>query len=232
MLAKRASFALVKNQYFLKQRSILLSRLLCNSKIVPGSGAKWQEVLTYWFGPGAEKKWFNGGPAVDAEIRKKFGKLVDEAYQGGLKDWELDPKPSLALIILCDQFTRNIYKGTPKAFGGDVRARVMTSKFLERSTHDHRKHSLSERSFIYMPLMHSENIQDQVTSVQLYERLAQDATSTPYAQQTRLNFDFAKKHKEVVDRFGRYPQRNAVLQRQNSPEEQEFLDNLPDKYKW
>lgn len=192
----------------------------------------WQSVLDYWFSSGDPSKWFGGGPQVDEEIKEKFGSLVDEAIQGNLKEWESEPRPSLALIILTDQFTRNIYRNTAKAFAGDGRALSVARKFIEGETHNHLDHSYAERFFMNMPFLHSENLEDQEVSVKLASKLAEDSKGSEFEGMGKGVLDFATRHKEVIDKFGRYPQRNKSLGRENTLEEEEFLKNVPDRYKW
>jgi len=207
---------------------MIISRSLCSR----GSSNEWQNVLDYWFGPGAQSKWCNAGPQVDEEIRKKFGFMVEKAIQGDLKEWEDEPKPSLALIILTDQFTRNIFRNTARAFSGDSRARSIAGKFIERKTHNHLELPYAERSFTYLPFEHSENVEDQELSVNLYSKLVEDFKGTEFEEIAKINLEFAIRHKEVINMFGRYPQRNKALGRENTPEEEQFLKNIPDRYKW
>jgi len=206
----------------------VISRSLCSGDV----SDQWTNVLDYWFSPGAEKKWFHGGPQVDEEMRQKFGSVVEKAVQGEMKEWELEPKPSLALVLLTDQFTRSIYRNTAKAFAGDTRARIISRKFLEGKTHNHLDLAYNERVFIYLPFEHSEDKEDQELSVSLMSKLVEDFKGTDHAENSQAVLEFATRHKEVIDKFGRYPQRNKPLGRENTPEEEEFLNNTPDRYKW
>ncbi|XP_032231164.1 uncharacterized protein LOC5506826 [Nematostella vectensis] len=196
-----------------------------------------QEVLNYWFGgperdPSKRAKWFGGGEAGDREVKDKFGDLVEKARNDELKHWEEDADATLALIILQDQFCRSIYRGTSKAFDRDPYCVKLAEKFLEKKTHDHEKYQPTERFFMYLPFEHAEDKDLQARSVHLFEKLLEDAKSTPDAKSAEFWFDFASKHKFVVDKFGRFPARNKAIGRENTPEEQEFLDNPPPGYKW
>lgn len=192
----------------------------------------WQDVLDYWFQPGEEIKWFQGGPQVDKEILEKFGAMVDKAIKGEFKKWEEEPKSSLALILLTDQFTRSIFRNTPEAFFGDARAKSIARKFIEGKTHNHLEFSCSERAFIYLPFEHSEDIEDQELSVKLFSKLVDEFKSTEDHERTRLYLEYAKRHKEVIEMFGRFPQRNKALRRENTSKEERFLKNIPNHYNW
>lgn len=187
-------------------------------------------VLTYWYGGGDKEKrpkWFGGGEKGAEEIKQKFGDLVVKARNNELKHWEDGPKSTFALILLLDQFCRSIYKGTPQAHDYDPYAEQLTKKLLEGNPPKHFSFSRAGRWFIYMPLMHAEDKETQELSLQLYTQLAKE-DEEGYSRV----LNYAILHKEVVDRFGRFPQRNKNIGRENTPEEEEWLRDLPDKYKW
>ncbi|KAL9982320.1 hypothetical protein ACROYT_G004348 [Oculina patagonica] len=193
------------------------------------------EVLNYWFGGGDRSKrprWFEGGEEAAQEIRDKFGALVEKARNDELKHWENDPKATLALILLQDQFLRSLYKGTPAAYSRDPYCLELSRKFIQRETHDHLKFSPAARAFIYLPFEHSENRDDQELGLQLFAQIEKDTVGSEEEAFWKKFHQFAGLHKEVVDKFGRFPQRNKFLGRDNTPEEEEWLDNLPDRYKW
>jgi len=193
------------------------------------------DVLTYWFGGGVISKrprWFGGGEEAAQEIRDKFDTLVEKARNDELKHWENDPKATLALIILQDQFLRSLHKGSPVATSRDLYCQELAEKFIQRDTHDHLKFSPAARLFLYLPLEHSEDRGKQELSVQLFAQLEKDTKGTEEEAAGKGWYQFACLHKEVVDRFGRFPQRNKVLGRENTPEEEEWLNNLPVKFKW
>ncbi|XP_028410873.1 uncharacterized protein LOC114533540 [Dendronephthya gigantea] len=192
---------------------------------------KVEEIIEYWFGPG-HVQWFGGGEAVDIEIREKYGDLVEAAFDGKLEAWKDEPRASLALIIVCDQFCRGVHKKTGKMTGLDPIALEVAHKFVEQKTHNHLDFSFHQRWFIYMPFEHSEDRANQELSVKFFTQLLADAKTPEEKKTGEMCLQYAKNHKEVIDRFGRYPQRNAKLGRENTPEEEEFLANLPSKYKW
>lgn len=187
------------------------------------------DILAYWFGriedtvlpsENRSKIWFANNPDIDHEIKEKFGKDVEHAILDKYEHWEDNSRGTLALIILLDQFSRNIYRHTPMAFAQDLKALDLCVRGIERQ-YDHAL-SLIERAFFYMPLMHSENIDMQNTSVRAFKMLVD--LSFPEARPTFENFfDFALKHYQVIERFGRYPSRNKILGRDSTKEELDYL---------
>ena len=186
-------------------------------------------VLEFWLGDGLEKdwptqdlgkRWFGGGAELDAEIRARFGAAVQEAVAGGLRDWEQKPLTRLALVILLDQFTRNVFRGKPQAFAGDARAQQLVLRTIAAG--EDLALPCVGRVFLYMPLMHAESLALQEECVARFTRLQADA---PEALKPRLqgNHDFARQHRDIVARFGRFPYRNAALGRPDTLEEQDFL---------
>jgi uncharacterized protein (DUF924 family) len=190
-------------------------------------------VLQYWLADGLDndwpsaslaKRWFGGGIEQDVEIEAQFGPLVSAALDGDLVDWEHTPLTRLALVIVLDQFTRNVYRGRAQAFAGDQRAQQLVLQSLALD-HDQALPRVG-RVFFYMPLMHAENPGLQAECVQRFTQLQ---ASAPPALQEKLqgNLDAALLHRDIIDRFGRFPYRNAVLGRSNTPEELEFLESGP-----
>jgi uncharacterized protein (DUF924 family) len=192
----------------------------------PGSDI--EDILRYWFGDlrgpddvdrSKMKMWWMGGDAVDAEIKERFGAKVDEALLGKLGSWAESPRGSLALVILLDQFTRNIGRGTPDAFGGDQAALDVCLAAMERG--QDRELRLVERAFLYMPMMHAEDREVARRSIQTFEQLSQEVQALGREYPDFVSH--AVQHAEIVLRFGRFPHRNEVLGRTPSPEESEFL---------
>jgi uncharacterized protein (DUF924 family) len=178
------------------------------------------EILDFWFGPrGSEEYgktrelWFRKDPALDQAIRGRFGQAVETAIGGGFAEWRF-PREALARVILLDQFTRNIYRGTPRAFAGDVVALGTSSAAVENR--DDGSLTPVERWFLYMPFVHAEDLDAQQTSLDLFARLAAE---------TGLNEPvvWAERHAAAIRRFGRFPHRNAILGRPSTAEETEFL---------
>jgi uncharacterized protein (DUF924 family) len=184
--------------------------------------AQIEHILDYWFGPLdsaglcdpiQEKRWFRGGPEVDDYCRTQFGDLVEEAVNGGLADWPATDEGLVALVVLLDQFTRNIYRGKPRAFAGDRHALGLARAAVGR----HRHHALPaiHQVFLYLPYEHSEELAIQDAGVALFDSLL---AATPDARIRRFR-DYAVAHREVIARFGRFPHRNAILGRHSTPEE-------------
>lgn len=188
-----------------------------------------EAILQFWFGdsPNAWEApadrmplWFGGKPEVDDEIRRRFGATVEEALRGGFAEWKATPRGRLALVLLLDQFTRNIHRGTPAAFAGDRLALPLALDALEEGVDQELRPSA--RPFLYLPLEHAEDRRMQAASVAAFRRLADAAP--PEARPTYDVFlEYAIRHQVIVERFGRFPHRNAILGRQTTPEEAEFL---------
>jgi uncharacterized protein (DUF924 family) len=167
------------------------------------------DILTFWQAAGAEK-WFAGGDAFDAEIRERFDGLVEKVASGDLDHWPDTPDGALALIIVLDQFSRNLFRGSDRSFSQDAKALALAKSSIARG--DDAKVADELRVFFTMPLEHSEVLSDQRRSVVLCHAL-----SARYLQ-------YAKLHEDVISRFGRFPHRNDVLGRHTSPAERAFLD--------
>jgi uncharacterized protein (DUF924 family) len=179
------------------------------------------EVLEYWFGArnGDEwgkfrKQWFGGGPAVDDEIRARFGELHTRACAGELDDWQRSAEGSLALLIVLDQFSRNLHRGTASAFAADPKA-LATAKAATAAGFDQAVLPI-QRWFFYLPFEHSEALADQQRSLALFEALPEDGGR-------KIGVDYARQHLEIVERFGRFPHRNEMLGRASTPEETAWL---------
>lgn len=188
-----------------------------------------EAILAYWFGelsgpydvdPSKGSLWWAGGEAVDQEVRERFGERVGQALAGQLEHWTTTPRGTLALVILLDQFTRNIGRGTPEAFAGDALAVAVVEGALQRG--DDQRLRLVERGFLYMPLMHAEDRETGLRCLEVFERLAKDVAALGRDDYPDF-LSAAKAHQEIVQRFGRYPHRNAIHGREPTAEEQEFL---------
>jgi len=191
------------------------------------------QVLTSWFGtvPAPDlpvdevrSRWFTQDPKFDAFIRRRFGTLVERALDGVLVDWETMPRTRLALVIVLDQFTRNIYRGDARAFTGDSKARAIVIDTIERGMD--KALTLSERSFLYLPFEHAEDQRMQARSLGCFQALVDDATPECREYCARA-LEFAQRHKAVIDRFGRFPHRNAALGRDSTAKELEYLERTP-----
>jgi uncharacterized protein (DUF924 family) len=176
-----------------------------------------KDILDFWFGaPGSpehgtnRQEWFKKSDAFDAEIRRRFAKDVDAAIDGGLEGWAQNAEGALALIILLDQFPRNIFRNSGRSFAGDARALETAKRAIACGFDEER--AKFERVFFYLPFEHSEDLADQDRCIALVSALGDD------------NYiDYAHRHRDIVARFGRFPHRNALLGRASTDEEIEFL---------
>lgn len=172
------------------------------------------DLLTYWFNDVGEPGWFGEDESLDRAVRDRFETSWEEAVGGDLASWGQDPREALALAILLDQMPRNMFRGTARAFASDPQARSIATAALAQGWD--LAVSERERMFLYFPLGHSEDIADQDRALHLVmERMPQLG---------RMYLPHVRAHREVIRRFGRFPMRNAVLGRSNTPEEQDFLD--------
>lgn len=179
-----------------------------------------QQILDFWFGPQdsaeygtARDAWFRKNAAFDAEIRRRFGAVIEAALQGGLADWTA-PRAALARVLVLDQFTRNGYRDSARAFAGDAQALAAAAAAVDQG--QDRELIPVERWFLYMPFEHSESPVAQARSLALFARLSDETgLADPVV--------WAKKHAAIIGRFGRYPHRNALLGRESTPEEIAFL---------
>jgi uncharacterized protein (DUF924 family) len=183
-----------------------------------------QSVLDFWFSEGMNKRWFAGGPELDEEIRSRFGKQVGLAQAGGLTDWEAEPQSRLALVIVLDQFSRNIFRGKSKAFAGDERAQKLVTDALAHGFDA--ELSWTERIFLYMPLMHAESLALQEESVKRFTAL-EAAVPDNLRASVQSSLDYARQHRDIIARLGRFPYRNSALGRTNTALEFDFLKNGP-----
>lgn len=172
-------------------------------------------VLDFWFGETDPANWFERSDAFDAVIAERFSDAVATARDGGFDAWATTPRGCLALIILIDQFSRNLYRDSPEAWSADAAALALTRHALAEGFDADL--SVSERKFLYMPLMHSEAPADQEACVALFRTLAAESPDEA------VSLDFAIRHRDIIVRFGRFPHRNEVLGRESTAEEVEFL---------
>jgi uncharacterized protein (DUF924 family) len=187
------------------------------------------DVHAYWLGaePATQAeldargtKWFRGGAAVDDEIRAKFGDLVERARAGKLDAWHATAKGSIAWLILVDQFSRNLYRDDPRAFSSDPQALNWARDGFETGKFDHL--STPEKMFAILPFEHAEDLDAQRRACALVTQIALAATPL-YQGILKTWFEFARKHLDVIARFGRFPHRNAVLGRESTPDELAYL---------
>ena len=189
-----------------------------------------EQVLDFWFGasdaggaldPAKRKMWFGGGQAYDAQIRERFGALHARACRGDLEEqWASTPPGRIALIVVLDQFSRHIHRGTAAAFAQDPVAQRLVVSGLGLNV----DHALmpSQRAFFYVPLEHAEDLELQRLGVRCFDGLAH-TVATSWRKSYEEFLDYAQRHRDIIARFGRFPHRNAVLGRTSTPREIEFL---------
>jgi uncharacterized protein (DUF924 family) len=184
--------------------------------------AQAQAVLDFWFLPPdhpgygqSRVEWFRKDDAFDARIAERFGALIDTAIDGGLREWEATPHGALARVIVLDQLTRNVHRGTPRAFAGDAQALALAISLTQDGLDQQLPPML--RAFVYLPFEHAEDLAMQARAVELFQLLSQ---AQPGFESM---LDYAQRHQEVIARFGRFPHRNAILGRASTPQEVEFL---------
>ncbi|WP_418316876.1 DUF924 family protein [Piscinibacter sakaiensis] len=168
------------------------------------------EVLHFWFDELAPAQWWKKDDAVDRQIVERFAPLQRRAAACELFGWRASPRGRLAEVIVLDQFSRNMFRGQPQAFASDPLALALAQTAVEAGADGELDEA--ERSFLYMPFMHSESAAIHAIGLGLFETLGRAD-----------NLDSARRHREIIERFGRYPHRNAILGRPSTPEEIEFL---------
>lgn len=188
----------------------------------------WSPLLEAWFGETLADAssisdrmgwWFSSDENQDAELRERFGDLVDRCAHGQCYDWLEHPEGRLALILALDQLPRNLFRGTPRAFKYDAYTAALS--LAAAHTGEDRKLQPVQRVFLYMPLQHFEDLQAQEAGVMLYERLARE--NPDCASYEKGFLPYARLHRDIIARFGRFPHRNRVLNRENTPAETEYL---------
>ena len=171
-----------------------------------------RDIIAFWFDEIEPRQWFQVSSDFDKEIIDRFLVTFDMACEGLCDQWQDDAEGSLALCLVYDQFPRNMFRGTPRAFETDEKAKYVA------------KHSIAQgfdvvlpvnkRRFLYMPYMHSENIEDQSLCVELFSKIKDE---------DQMGYDYAVRHKDVIEKFSRFPHRNSILGRESSSLEQEYL---------
>lgn len=170
-----------------------------------------EEVLAFWFAEGRQAQWFKSSETFDRDCRRVLLPHLEAALAGRYEDWRRAPRGCLALVLLFDQAPRNVYRGTPKAFAFDPKAREVTRHALKMGFDA--ALNPAERAFLLMPLEHSEDLKDQQDCVRLMVAVEGAGEFVPYAE----------RHLEIIKRFGRFPHRNAILGRESTEAELEFL---------
>lgn len=174
------------------------------------------EIIQFWFDPNTEQHWFSGDQQFDEQLRHRFTKTLQQARQGELWAWRDSIEGRLAEILVLDQFSRNIFRGTPNAFAQDPQALVLAQEAIRLGLDQELEPR--KRTFLYMPFMHSESKTIHEQALALFQQLKQE-----------IALEFEIKHKVIIDRFGRYPHRNQILGRTSTDEELVFLTQ-PDSH--
>jgi uncharacterized protein (DUF924 family) len=188
-----------------------------------------EDVLSFWFDPPAVdqagvlhkvRRWFQGGPDMDREVIERFGTTVEAALGGRLDEWTITSRGRLALVLVLDQLTRNVYRGDPKTYSGDPIAQRLALEAFDRGLD--RELAYVERVFLSMPLLHSEDPSHQARVREIVDSLAPTAPAE-YRQLAAMHVEQAHKFGELIERFGRFPHRNEILGRASTQAEQAFL---------
>lgn len=170
------------------------------------------DILDFWFSDEIRDRWFDSTEAFDRELRRDYEDTWRRARRGELDHWRQSAEGCLALVILLDQFPLNMYRGQAESFATEAQSREVARAALELGFD--RELPVERRAFLYMPLMHSENLDDQELSVELYAQPGLEK-----------NYRFARHHRDIIRRFGRFPHRNAALGRASTAEEAEYLNS-------
>ena len=172
----------------------------------------YQALVDFWFSEETSKYWFNSTKAFDKQLLEQFEDSWQQAKQGELDHWGESAIGSLALVILLDQIPLNIFRGYPDSFSTEAKSIEVARAAVDREFD--REMTLKQKSFLYMPFMHSEKLEDQTLALQLFDQPGLED-----------NFRFSKHHHNIVEQFGRFPHRNAILGRKSSPSEVEYLNS-------
>jgi uncharacterized protein (DUF924 family) len=175
-----------------------------------------RDILQFWFSERARPLWFEKNAEFDADIRTRFGPLVHEAQMGGFEDWCASPDGALAVLLLLDQFARNIHRGEAKAFLGDARARAVAAAAIDHGFDQ--RYPFPDRNFFYLPFEHCETLANQDRYIALLEGCMRE-----FGEVAADYLDYGHRHRAIIARFGRFPHRNAALGRETTEEEAEFL---------
>lgn len=171
-----------------------------------------QDILDFWYAADMRAQWFASTPQLDAAIRARFEPIWEAALHGELDAWRSSPVGCLALAIILDQFPLNMFRGSAKSFSSERQAIAVVKQAIAQGYDRHI--DPAQLAFLYMPLMHSEDLADQDLSVELFAAAGLDN-----------NLRFAQHHREIVRRFGRFPHRNAILGRASTPDERDYLSS-------
>ena len=185
-----------------------MDRFSCPQKQISLLDMNHTDVIKYWFSEKSRQHWFSSTPEIDNEIKQRYEQLWINAASGKLNDWQDSPQGCLALIIILDQFPLNMFRGEAKSFQTEELAVEVALKAIDNGYDEIL--NTEELLFLFMPLMHSENLEHQNMQVKLFEKYD-------------FNDEYSKHHRDIVKRFGRFPHRNDILGRKSSTDEAEYL---------
>ena len=171
-----------------------------------------QQIIEFWFSDEIRKLWFNSTPAFDRELGERFQDSWARASSGELDHWKQSAQGCLALVIILDQFPLNMFRGSAQSFASEAQSRDVAAFAIERGFD--KDLSVEQRAFLYMPFMHSEALEDQKLALQLYDQPGLES-----------NLRFARHHHAIIEKYGRFPHRNAALGRSSTDAELEYLDS-------
>lgn len=223
----QSRFAFAKDQIVFEPARV--DNKVMTSKVISFEDKKYESLLKYWFGEIRYERsyfeermgiWFGKSDSVDADLRIRFGDWFDELERTGLPEWRKTDRGLLALVILTDQVSRNIFRDSERAFRYDSLAETVVSDLIAGGRD--LSYSLPEKMFLYLPLEHSENEFHQIKSVEKFGELLKESPPSlrPYFEDA---LEYARRHREIIGRFGRFPHRNRALSRETTPQEREFL---------
>lgn len=175
-----------------------------------------RDILQFWFSERARALWFEKDAEFDADIRARFGPMVHEAQMGGFEEWRGSPEGALALLLLIDQFARNIHRGHAKAYLGDGRAREVAAEAIARGFD--RRYPFPDRVFFYLPFEHCETLANQDRYIALLQGCVRE-----FGEVAADYLEYGHRHRNIIARFGRFPHRNVAVGRETTEEEAEFL---------
>jgi len=196
--------------FLLSRISSFVNMMSSSSRDAPTTIITPAEILNFWFNELKPEQWFTKSDQVDKTIRDRFLDIHNKASACELDNWRNDSEGSLAEIIVLDQFSRNLYRDSPRAFAQDGMALVLAQEAISKGFHE--DFSTVQKHFLYLPFMHSESLLIHDRAVELYTALGQER-----------NLEFEMKHRAIIERFGRFPHRNVILGRESTLEEIEFL---------
>ena len=171
-----------------------------------------QEVIHFWFKETQPQQWFQKNDQFDEQVKERFLSVYELARDGLCDGWKNSAEGCLALCVVLDQFPRNMFRGTPDMFATDMKALLVAKHAISQGFDQVLKPE--ERRFLYLPFEHSENMNDQKKSVELFEKMKKDDP---------LGYEYAVRHVEVIEKYGRFPHRNKIIGRESTPEEEEYL---------